>query len=152
MCFAKLKKLAGDWTHKQDKTGKEAVSLRYRVISGGSAVEEEMLPGTPGSMTSIYHLDNRNLVMTQLYDGRSARMIEDRKRPSINNLEEWLAQSITSKPAGTIRKCKFDGQTYGLRKEDWKASSLNCWSSRSLVSSGRRVWSLRTFFSAIAYT
>jgi hypothetical protein len=64
ICFAKLKKLAGDWTHKEDKSGKEAVSLRYRVISGGSAVEEEMLPGTPGSMTSIYHLDNGNLVMT----------------------------------------------------------------------------------------
>jgi hypothetical protein len=63
-CFAKLKKLAGDWTHKEDKSGKETVTLRYRVISGGSAVEEEMLPGSPGSMTSIYHLDNGSLVMT----------------------------------------------------------------------------------------
>src|SRR5437879_6435497 len=64
ICFAKLKKLAGDWTHKEDKSGKEMVTLRYRVISGGSAVEEEMLPGSPGSMTSIYHLDNGSLVMT----------------------------------------------------------------------------------------
>src|SRR5713226_7371878 len=61
VCFAKLKKLAGDWTHKDDKSGKETVTLRYRVISGGTAVEEEMLPGTPGSMTSIYHLDNGSL-------------------------------------------------------------------------------------------
>ncbi|MEP6755076.1 MAG: hypothetical protein ABJA67_06225 [Chthonomonadales bacterium] len=64
ICFAKLKKLSGDWTHKEDKSGKEPVTLRYRVISGGTAVEEEMLPGSPGSMTSIYHLDNGNLVMT----------------------------------------------------------------------------------------
>src|ERR1044071_9509421 len=64
ICFAKLKKLAGDWTNKEDKSGKEMVTLRYRVISGGSAVEEEMLPGSPGSMTSIYHLDNGSLVMT----------------------------------------------------------------------------------------
>lgn len=64
ICFAKLKKLAGDWTHKEDKSGKETVSLRYRVISGGTAVEEELLPGSPGAMTSIYHLDNGNLVMT----------------------------------------------------------------------------------------
>jgi hypothetical protein len=63
-CFAKLKKLAGDWTHKDDKTGKETVTLRYRVISGGTAVEEEMLPGSPYSMTSIYTLDNGSLVMT----------------------------------------------------------------------------------------
>jgi hypothetical protein len=64
VCFAKLKSLAGDWTHKEDKSGKETVTLRYRVISGGSAVEEEMLPGTPGAMTSIYYLDNGSLVMT----------------------------------------------------------------------------------------
>ena len=64
VCFAKLKKLAGDWTHKEDKSGKEMVMLRYRVISGGTAVEEEMMPGSPEGMTSIYHLDNGNLVMT----------------------------------------------------------------------------------------
>ena len=64
VCFSKLKKLAGDWTHKEDKSGKEMVTLRYRVISGGTAVEEEMLPGSPGGMTSIYHLDNGSLVMT----------------------------------------------------------------------------------------
>src|SRR5438105_4296124 len=63
LCFAKLKKLAGDWTHKEDKSGKEMVTLRYRVISGGSAVEEEILPGSPAAMTSIYHLDNGSLVM-----------------------------------------------------------------------------------------
>ncbi len=63
-CFAKLKKLSGDWTHKDDKTGKETVMVKYRVISAGSAVEEELMPGSPESMTSIYHLDNGNLVMT----------------------------------------------------------------------------------------
>ena len=40
------------------------VTLRYRVIAGGSAVEEEMMPGSPEGMTSIYSLDNGNLVMT----------------------------------------------------------------------------------------
>ncbi len=61
-CFAKLKKLAGDWTHKEGKN--EKVMIRYRVISGGSAVEEELMPGSPDAMTSIYHLDNGSLVMT----------------------------------------------------------------------------------------
>ncbi len=64
VCFARLKKLAGDWTHNEDKSGKAMVSLRYKVIAGGSAVEEEMMPDSPEGMTSIYHLDNGNLVMT----------------------------------------------------------------------------------------
>jgi hypothetical protein len=64
ICFAKLKKLAGEWTHKEDKSGKEMVALRYRLISGGKAVEEEMMPGSPQGMTSIYHLDNGSLAMT----------------------------------------------------------------------------------------
>ncbi len=49
---------------RKDPTGKEFVMLRYRVISGGTAVEEEMMPGMPDSMTSIYHLDNGSLTMT----------------------------------------------------------------------------------------
>ncbi len=62
--FDKLKKLAGDWYGKDPATGKEKLALRYRVMSGGSAVEEIIVPGAAYEMTSIYHLDNGSLVMT----------------------------------------------------------------------------------------
>jgi hypothetical protein len=61
-CFARLKKLVGDWMAK-DGSGKEHLVLRYRTISGGTALEETALPGSE-EMVSIYHMDNGKLVMT----------------------------------------------------------------------------------------
>jgi hypothetical protein len=63
-CFAKLKSLSGDWYTTDEKTGKETLALRIRVIAAGSAVEELEMPGTSEEMVTIYHLDGPGLVMT----------------------------------------------------------------------------------------
>jgi len=64
VCFSKVKGLAGDWTHNKDNTANATIEMRYRLISGGTAIEEIQAPDSPGGMTSIYHLDNGSLVMT----------------------------------------------------------------------------------------
>jgi len=61
-CFARMKKLVGDWVRK-DPQGKEHLVARWRSISGGTALEETLLPGAQ-EMVSIYHMDGDNLVMT----------------------------------------------------------------------------------------
>src|SRR6266550_1348500 len=61
-CFARMKKLAGDWVRK-DPQGKEMLVARYRTISGGTALEETLMPGSE-EMVSIYYMDGDNLVMT----------------------------------------------------------------------------------------
>jgi hypothetical protein len=61
-CFERMKKLAGVWVSR-DASGKELAHLQYRVISGGSALEEDILVGG-GEMVSIYHMDGDSLVMT----------------------------------------------------------------------------------------
>ena len=61
----KLKKLAGTWVE-LDKDGnqtKTVVSI-FKVTSGGSAVHETLMPGTPHEMVTIYHLDGKDLVLT----------------------------------------------------------------------------------------
>ena len=50
-CFARLKKLVGDWYGK-GPDGKEHLAHRFRLISGGTALEETMLPGSE-EMVSI---------------------------------------------------------------------------------------------------
>lgn len=61
-CFARMKKLQGDW-YSKDSGGAEHLVVRYRVISGGTALEETDLPGSE-EMVSIYHMDGDSLVMT----------------------------------------------------------------------------------------
>src|SRR5688500_4572531 len=63
-CFERIKKLTGDWVEVDEKTGKETVMLRYRVIAGGSAVEEIIMPGEPHEMVTVYHLDGSSLMLT----------------------------------------------------------------------------------------
>jgi len=59
--FDNLKALAGDWT---DVGGDGSVKASYRVTSGGSAVVETLLPGTPHEMVTVYTVDNGQLVLT----------------------------------------------------------------------------------------
>ncbi len=64
--FEKVKSLAGDWQGK-DPEGKP-VTLTYKVISGGSAVMEEM---SHGSMVTMYHLDGGHLMLTHYCEAKN---------------------------------------------------------------------------------
>ncbi len=63
-CFERIKKLAGDWATVDEKTGNETILLKYRVIAGGSAVEESIMPGEPHEMVTVYHMDGPALMLT----------------------------------------------------------------------------------------
>jgi len=58
----RVKTLAGTW----ESTGPEgtAVASVFTVCSGGSAVREVMMPGTPSEMTNMYTMDGATMVMT----------------------------------------------------------------------------------------
>ncbi|WP_395743272.1 hypothetical protein [Prosthecobacter sp.] len=63
--FEKLKTLAGTWRAKADMgQGPMTVTTQYRVISGGSAVEERMFPDTPKEMVTLYHEKDGKVVLT----------------------------------------------------------------------------------------
>ena len=61
----RIKKLAGAWESKdEDGDGKGDVQVFYRVVSGGSAVAEFLMVGTPHEMVSMYHKDGDSLILT----------------------------------------------------------------------------------------
>jgi hypothetical protein len=64
--FERFKGLAGDWVAAEDTemSKKGDLVARYHLTAGGSAVVEELLPGTPHEMTTVYHLDGQDLVLT----------------------------------------------------------------------------------------
>ena len=59
--FDNFKALAGDWT---ESGGDGSVKASYRVTSGGSAVVETLLPGTPEEMVTVFTVDKGELVLT----------------------------------------------------------------------------------------
>lgn len=61
--FDKLKTLAGRWESKPG-TADPKETITYRVTSGGSVLMEDMFPGTPHEMITMYHLDHGALRLT----------------------------------------------------------------------------------------
>jgi hypothetical protein len=63
--FEALKKLAGNWVEVgTDGKPTDRVVSSIRVISGGSAIEETLFPGSDHEMVTMYHLDGADLVLT----------------------------------------------------------------------------------------
>ncbi len=64
--FEKMKSLVGNWTGKC-KMGclkDQDLLVNYKLTGGGSAVVETISPGTPHEMTTIYHMEKGQLVMS----------------------------------------------------------------------------------------
>ncbi len=60
--FETIKKLAGNWTGKDDDN--QPVTCNYEVSSGGTIVIEKLQTGTHPCMTSVYHRDGDTMMMT----------------------------------------------------------------------------------------
>ena len=63
--FERMKSLVGTWTGKTDMgEGPIDVKLQYRLLSGGSVLEERIFAGTPLEMVTMYYDQNGKLAMT----------------------------------------------------------------------------------------
>lgn len=121
--FALLKKLAGEWSGPVGNPGGEVGKVNFRVTSGGSAVFEHQFPGTPHEMTSVYHLDGEELVLTHYCAvGNQPRMKLDRARSTAQELVFEFQGGANLDPArdghvhaGRIRlvgEGRFDAEWY----------------------------------------
>src|SRR5882672_4607744 len=63
--FERMKTLAGTWKGKTDMgEGPMDFTVEYRLVSGGSAIEERIFAGTPKEMVTMYHDKGGKLALT----------------------------------------------------------------------------------------
>src|SRR5262245_9197473 len=63
--FERMKSLVGTWTGKSDMgQGPIDISVQYRLLAGGSVLEERVFAGTPNEMISMYYDQAGKLAMT----------------------------------------------------------------------------------------
>jgi hypothetical protein len=63
--FERMKSLVGTWTGKTDMgQGPMDLTVQYRLLAGGSVLEERVFSGTPNEMVSMYYDQNGKLAMT----------------------------------------------------------------------------------------
>lgn len=102
--FDKLKALAGEW----EGTAGEGQTARatYRVVSGGSVLEETLAVGTEEPMITIYHLDGDRLMVTHYCGaGNQPRMVAapDATKPNVFAFKFLDATNLSSPEAGHMR-------------------------------------------------
>jgi hypothetical protein len=99
--FEHLKTLAGEWEGSVGE-GKEAVTgtVRYRIASGGTVVEETLMPGGPHEMISLYHLDGDELLLTHYCSsGNQPRLRLDRAASEPGALRFTFVSGTNMDPA-----------------------------------------------------
>ncbi len=63
--FEKMKTLVGTWRGKADMgQGPIDLTMEYRLLAGGSVLEERVFAGTPHEMVTMYYDQNGKLAMT----------------------------------------------------------------------------------------
>lgn len=63
--FERMKTLVGTWTGKADMgQGPVDMTMQYRLLAGGSVLEERVFAGTPHEMVTMYYDKNGKLAMT----------------------------------------------------------------------------------------
>jgi hypothetical protein len=63
--FARMKTLVGSWTGKADMgEGPIDMTIQYRLLAGGSVLEERCFVGTPNEMVTMYYDQAGKLAMT----------------------------------------------------------------------------------------
>jgi hypothetical protein len=61
----RMKSLVGTWSGKADMgQGPIDMTVQYRVLAGGTVLEERVFPGTPQEMVSMYYDQGGKLAMT----------------------------------------------------------------------------------------
>jgi hypothetical protein len=62
--FERMKTLVGVWQGHHTKPDGPAMEVDYRLTSNGTALVERLFAGSPHEMTSVYHLEGSELVIT----------------------------------------------------------------------------------------
>lgn len=85
--FEALKGLNGTWTIGEAPADAEAATIVYKLTGGGSALVENMFPGSAHEMVTVYHLNGDDLVLTHYCAvGNQPHMKLDRKASTPTSL------------------------------------------------------------------
>jgi hypothetical protein len=118
--FEKLKSLAGEWSG----TAKgQPVTVSYRVVSNGSAIEETLHATPTEIMITMYHLDGQRIMATHYCAaGNQPRMVAmpDPRNPNVVAFKFLDATNLKSPEDGHMRDLTVTIQNHENFTQQWK--------------------------------
>ena len=104
--FERMKSLVGKWSAESPEMGK--MKTEFRLIAGGSVIEERFAEGTPMEMLSVYHDVHGKLTMTHYC------MLRNQPRMKlVKSTADSLTFDLAPTPGLNVRKdMHMHGATY----------------------------------------
>jgi hypothetical protein len=84
--FERMKAMVGTWTGKTDMgQGPIDMTVQYRLLAGGSVLEEKVFSGTPNEMTTMYYDQGGKLALTHycLFGNRPGMLLKSSDSKSL---------------------------------------------------------------------
>ena len=110
--FQRMKSLVGTWRGQVDMgQGPTEMTLQYRLIAGGSVVEERCLMGTPEEMVTMYFDQNGKLALTHycIMGNRPAMFLKSADANSLSfDLDPSCGISVAKEPHMHAVTLRFD--------------------------------------------
>ena len=85
--FERMKTMVGTWTGKTDMgQGPIDMTVQYRLLAGGSVLEEKVFSGTPNEMTTMYYDQGGKLALTHycMMGNRPGMLLKSSDAKTIN--------------------------------------------------------------------
>jgi hypothetical protein len=98
--FERMKTLVGAWTGKTDMgQGPVDITLQYRLLAGGSVLEERCFAGTPNEMVTMYYDQNGKLAMTHycVFGNRPGMLLKSSDAKTTDHCSFYPMSSATVK-------------------------------------------------------
>lgn len=119
--FKALSQLAGDWVGHEvgDATG-QSIDLSYSLSSNGTILVEKMPLGTPMEMTSVYHSDGKQVLMTHYCAmGNQPRMKSVNNDPQMFRFEFVDGANIKSANDAHMHEVLLTRLDKNHLRQDW---------------------------------
>lgn len=120
--FDRLKTLAGEWEGTAVEEGKPVPArTTYRVVSDGSALLNDLDPGTPHEMVTMFHMDGKELLMTHYCAAHNQPRLRavPGSDPKVIAFEFKDATNLASPDAGHMHRVKFKILDADHHVEEW---------------------------------
>jgi hypothetical protein len=119
--FERMKTMVGTWTGKTDMgQGPIDMTIQYRLVSGGSVLEEKCFAGTPNEMTTMYYDQGGKLALTHYC------MMGNRPAMLLKSSDEKTLTFDFDKTCGINPKKESHMHALTLRFEDADTVTTSC--------------------------
>jgi hypothetical protein len=123
--FAKLRSLAGDWEGSANHGGLTIpATTSFRLVADGSVIMNDLAPGTPHEMVTMFHMDGKELLATHYcaHHNQPRMRVVPTQDPNVLEFAFKDATNLASEADAHMTRVRFTIADANHHVEEWTAT------------------------------